>query len=57
MKERFCDDKLEDCITEIFESFIGLGVADMCFIEYTPMDTGEDIESSISRENLERRKE
>jgi hypothetical protein len=45
MKECLCDYKLEHGISEIFESFIGLFIAFMGFIEYTAVDTGEDIET------------
>jgi hypothetical protein len=57
MIERLCDRELEDSITEILESLVGLGVAYMCLIEDASMDAGEDIEGLITWENLERREE
>jgi hypothetical protein len=57
MKKCLCHDKFEYSISEIFESLIGFFVSLMGFIQDAPVDTSEDIEISISRENLERRKE
>ena len=57
MIEGLCHCHFENSIPEEFEAFIGFSVSHMCFVEDTAVDTGEDIELWVLRENLERREE
>ena len=57
MKKCFRNNELENCVTEIFETFVGFCIALRSFIEDTAVDAGEDVEINIFRENLERGEE
>ena len=56
-KECLSDREFEYRVTEVFETFIGLAISYMCFIEHTSMDTREYVESRVFRKDLERREE
>jgi hypothetical protein len=57
MKKCLGNSDFEHGISEEFKTFIGFTVSHVGFIEDTAVDTGEDIELWVLRENLERREE
>ena len=56
-KECLSDREFEYRVTEVFETFIGLAISDVCLIEDTSVDTCEYVESRVFRKDLERREE
>lgn len=57
MKQCLSDNQFEYCVSEVFETFIGFYISLCCFVEDTAVDTCEDVEIRIVRENLERGEE
>jgi hypothetical protein len=52
MKEGFCDDQFENCISEILQTLIGSIVSISNLIEYGSMYTSKGIEIEILRNNM-----